>query len=655
MRAGVRSLLWLVPVAIGWSASVSCTNAQLYARNYQPDVSSLTGVKGDLCTDDPASLAFPLKIVVVVDGGLSGLLDNRGAALNALVNQYNGSNVSFDFVLMGQTAQSLTMGFTTDPSLIQNAVQSIGANVSPLRDYEAAILLATTDIESDALGTSPGLRSRTHYAIDFVTQGPPTPSLPTLWCGANQLMPGSQTCTTQFANNFCPNLVPPPADCELTLYTTLVTELTTFLQANGALDFIGHFYEIGQDPRAKELLSGMSLACKGAFAGAPQGQLNLLDTALIDPSSLFQLRELVVWNENYVLRNGVPSPDSDADGLADDEEAELGTNPTKADTDGDGVGDKIEHALAYPGSEFNPLVPGKFKECSNIKKPFPDSDADGLDDCEEAVEGTNPYLQDTDRDGLPDVVEVLRGVFPLADDRLYDTDADGMHNGLELQQATDPNVNDSAAAVANAYSNSVVADVATGNGVTVVLNPNPAYPFPGVSIDSVAGTTAGTITLAVNPGPPLTLAWGDVGGGQVGKRVDVSASGTFTLLSASDLEMIVRVNASVLARAEPAATTVPIVLTTSFRRCYQVSVQNIRLLSTLANADKGDAGAGARTGGGWNIVHVYLGEALNGLPGAPTVYRVDTIPFQFIPPDQKTPSSAYVTLLQSDLTTLITN
>ena len=652
MRSSILRLLWLVPAVLAWGAHVACTDANLYRQNYQPDIAGLTGVKGDLCTDDPAALAFPLKIVVIVDGGVAGMLDNRGAALKALVDQYNGSNVSFDFILMGANAQSLTQGFTNDPSQIQNAVKSLGSNVSPLRDYEAALLVATTDIESDALGSSPGVRSRTHYAVDFIAQGPPNPALQTLWCGANQLMPGSQQCTMQFGATFCPNDVPPPADCELELYTTLVTELTTFLQTNGALDFIGHFYEVGQDPRATAVLSAMTLASKGAFAQFTPGKLNLLDTALIDPDSHFQLRELVVWNSNYLLRNGIPSPDSDGDGLSDDEEGPLKTDPTKADTDGDGVGDKIEHVLAYPGSEFNPIVAGKFTECVNISKPFPDSDADGLNDCEEAVEGTSPYLQDTDRDGLPDVLEVLRGVFPLVDDRLYDTDGDGMRNGVELQQATDPNFNDSVAAVANAYSDNVLSDVADGGGISVVLNSNPAFPFPGVAIDSVGGTIGGTATLGVSPGPPLSMSWTDVGGAQFGQPVDVSASGTFTLLSPSDKQMIVRVNAAVLTKAEPAGASLPIALTPSYRACYQVDVQNIRLMSTLATAQ---GGASARAGEGWNLVNVYMGEALNGLASVPTVYRFDTIPFQFIPPDKKTPSSAYVTLHQSDLQTLITN
>jgi Bacterial TSP3 repeat len=650
VRAGHFSIACLVPAA-AWLVSAACTDAQLYAPNYQPNIADLTGVEGDLCTDDPASLAFPLKIVVVIDGGISNMLDDRKAALQALVQQYSGSNVSFDFILMGQMAQSLTQGFTNTPALIQQAVNSIGSNVSPLRDYEAAMLQATTDIESDALGTSPGVRSRTHYALDFVAQGAPTPSLVDIWCGANQLMPGSPDCTTQFDANFCPNQVPAPADCELVLYTTLVTELTSFLQTNGALDFIAHFYEVGSDPRAQTILSSMTLAAKGAFAQAPFGKLNLLDRALIDPHSHFDLRELVVWNANYILRRGVPSADSDGDGLTDDEETSIKTSPIKADTDGDGVGDKIEHVLQYPGSEFNPLVPGKFTECSALKQPFPDSDGDGLNDCEEAVEGTSAFLQDTDDDGLPDGLEALRGVYPLADDRLYDTDGDGMRNGLELQQGTDPNNNDSAAAVTYAYTLSVVSDD-PDSGVSVVLDPNPEYPFPGVTIDTVAGSVGGTITLGVAPGPPLTLAVSDVGSPQLGSPVDVSASGVFTLLSPSGLATRVRVDAQVLSRVAASATTVQITLTPSYRSCHQVNVQNIRLVSTQA-LPKGSPGG--HVGGGWNIINVYMGQALDGIATSPTVYRFDTIPFQFIPPDQKSPSSAFVTLQQDDLTTLITN
>ncbi len=669
--------LCLAPLVVAWAASASCTSAQLYGTGYQPNEASLTGIVGDLCTDDPTSTAFPLKIAVIIDEGLSGEPDDRAAALNNLLSQYSGDNISFDLILMGdpfdssmgQTAQSLTQGFTSDMGTLQSAIQAIGGASSPLRNYEAALLAATTDIESDAIGTSPGLRSRTHYALQFAVQGPPDPDLPTLWCGSNQLLPGTSACTMGFDSNYCPNYMPPGtltpteavADCEVILYNQLITELATFLQTNGALDFLGQFYQVGNDPRAGTILSGMALAAKGAYVQQPQGMLDLTTNPLIDPDSIFQLREFVVWNANAILRDGVPQADSDGDGLTDDEEAVIGTDPTNPDTDGDGVGDKIEYVLQTKqdsgvGAEFNPLKFGTFLQCANLTLPFPDSDGDGLNDCEEAIEGTNPYLQDSDGDGLPDQLEVLRGVFPLVDDRLFDTDDDGMLNGTELKQGTDPNTNDSAAAVTYAYTLGQIADGpngADGGGAIVLLSPTPTYPFPGVSIEAVSGTAAGTINLDVSRGPPLTLSVSDLNATTYGGAVNVSGSGVFTLISPLGTEMTVKVNATDLRQfVSSAMTQVPITLQPSLRSCFNMNIQNIHLVSTKATPAGEAAG---RTGPGWNLVNVWMGEALNGVVSAPTVYRVDTVPYQFIPPSSKTPSTPFVTLEQTDLNTILRN
>jgi hypothetical protein len=648
----------LVAAWCGVPGVFSCTNAQLYATGYQPNEASLTGVEGDLCTDDPGGGAFPLKIAVIVDSGLSGIPDDRASALQNLVTQYSGSTVEFDIVLMAESAQSLTGGFTNDPTTLEMAIQTAGAAVSPLRDYEAAMLAVTTDIESDAIGTSPGVRSRTHYALQFAAQGPPTPDLPDLWCGANQLMPGSGMCTKQFDANFCPSIMPAPssADCELSLYVSLVTELSTFLQTNGALDFLAQFYSVGGNARANTILSAMTLTAKGAFAQPALGSLNLTSTPIVDKNSIFDLREFVVWNANAILRNGIPVPDSDGDGLTDEEEKQIGTDPTKADTDGDGVGDKIEYSLMYKGSEFNPLVSGNFIQCANIQKPFPDSDGDGLNDCEEAIIGTDAFLQDTDDDGLPDQLEVLRGVFPLVDDRLFDTDDDGMLNGRELEQGTDPNTNDAAAAVTYAYTVSVAAQGPggpDGGGAVVRLEPTPIYPAPGVAIEAVNGATMqGTITIEVNPGNPLTLAVSDVGASKFGDAVDVQASGLFTLLSPRGVEVSVTVNASDLRGAVASRMAIPVALNPSLRSCFNVDIQNITLVNTLATPAGANAG---RNGPGWNLVNVYMGEVLNGIKTAPTIYRVDTIPYQYIPPSTKNPSAPFVTLQQTDLTTLLKN
>jgi len=76
--------------------------------------------------------------------------------------------------------------------------------------------------------------------------------------------------------------------------------------------------------------------------------------------------------------------DADNDGLPDDLEMELGTDPNDPDTDGDGVTDGVEVFVL----ESDPLAP--------------DIDDDGLNDSEEESLGTDPNEADTDRDGTDD-------------------------------------------------------------------------------------------------------------------------------------------------------------------------------------------------------------------------------------------------------------
>ena len=65
-----------------------------------------------------------------------------------------------------------------------------------------------------------------------------------------------------------------------------------------------------------------------------------------------------------------------------------------------------------------------------------DTDADGLDDAQEAIAGTNPSLADTDDDGLNDGVEVLElATNPLG----ADTDGDRLNDALEVSGFTAAN------------------------------------------------------------------------------------------------------------------------------------------------------------------------------------------------------------------------
>ena len=129
--------------------------------------------------------------------------------------------------------------------------------------------------------------------------------------------------------------------------------------------------------------------------------------------------------------------DPDKDGLITKVEKEIGTDPKKADTDGDGLND---------GAEVNQYKTDPLKADSdgdglndgaevNQYKTDPlkaDTDGDGLNDGAEVNQyKTDPLKADTDRDGLNDGAEVNKH---KTDPLKADTDGDGLNDGAEVNQ-----------------------------------------------------------------------------------------------------------------------------------------------------------------------------------------------------------------------------
>ncbi len=103
------------------------------------------------------------------------------------------------------------------------------------------------------------------------------------------------------------------------------------------------------------------------------------------------------WEVQYFGNtSATPSADPDNDGLTNLQEQSNGTNPTLADTDGDGLSD---------GAEVNTYL-------TNPK--LADTDGDGLSDGAEVnTYLTHPKLADTDGDGFTDGEEITAGTNPL--------------------------------------------------------------------------------------------------------------------------------------------------------------------------------------------------------------------------------------------------
>ena len=104
--------------------------------------------------------------------------------------------------------------------------------------------------------------------------------------------------------------------------------------------------------------------------------------------------------------------DSDGDGLSDDLERQIGTDPNQPDTDGDGMHDGWEHKYG-----FNPLVNNDDTnvDSDETNDSTCDADSDGLTNKQEADWGTDPNDDDTDNDGVTDGQEVENSSDPNDD------------------------------------------------------------------------------------------------------------------------------------------------------------------------------------------------------------------------------------------------
>ncbi len=162
------------------------------------------------------------------------------------------------------------------------------------------------------------------------------------------------------------------------------------------------------------------------------------------------------------LTEGGNLADTDFDGMVDEDEYDAGTNPLRADTDGDGYGDYIEHTKRGFGFDPNdPCLPaivdmsrgGDATLCTRADPrtwvncdhdgfgagaTYFDDDFDGLTNCEERAVGTDPRIPDTDADGLIDQVDVYAGLSPTVWDYDRDLDQDGIPNGREIEWHLNP-------------------------------------------------------------------------------------------------------------------------------------------------------------------------------------------------------------------------
>lgn len=170
---------------------------------------------------------------------------------------------------------------------------------------------------------------------------------------------------------------------------------TTFVEDGGLI-------ANSTDPNKVTLASLQSLA--NDVAGVVEQELDGVDMDVVQAQIQQEITEQLAQTPDTIVQpsaNPILEPDFDGDGVSDDREAELGTDPFDADSDDDG------------------LIDGK-----------------------EIEVGTDPLNSDTDSDGMLDGWEVLFELDPLTDDSQLDPDGDQLKNIEEFNAGSNPNSSD---------------------------------------------------------------------------------------------------------------------------------------------------------------------------------------------------------------------
>jgi len=484
-----------------------------------------------------------------------------------------------------------------------------------------------------------------------------------------------------------------PNSCEERLLILDVLEMKTFAIKNGAGQFQFHtaylpdtatrnskdpFYPPGpgkcagnssaDTARTGRLLSQLAYAGNGGFQQfttaeqIPAGFLKVGQDLYTSRDALV-MKEFMVYNSNVLpVSNGI-QPDTDADGLTDDVEQQLKTCISDEDTDGDGLSDIVEVKLATDPlrstkavecvdlaftkeSDDDPCAPGTSKTWTI----FQDLDKDGLNTCEERLLGTEDSLYDSDADGIPDKIELKSGSNYLANDQLKDADLDGVVNRDEIRGHTNPRANDAQSQANLAYRYEEVDE-----GLKEVLSFTKPFNITGVTIKNVSpATSPGVGWLKFTPGPPPTLAWQDYAdmgtGGTYGEAVEITkpVKDGYRLTSCrkiagggctpdSDLKYIT-VLVDGPSSYPPNSIIEKINISSALRNCLRFRVRNITLMETGVDRF-------IKTRGN-NTIDLYFAEAPQKAKSGYGIFRIASVLVNYTkgPPEQRTPKKAEITL-----------
>ena len=625
----------------GLLAGTGCTERNLYSRvGQEPPLVDKVALTGILCTDDPATRQFPVKILFIVDS--SGPMREAAPfgehvfAMEQVVSQFLPiANVFVGVIRYDTNAQSLiseqrgriTSGFSRDDALVDAAFATVRTGAGA-RDFPAALSLARSLITGDAFQEDLGPLSRTKYVVVHIASGSPAPEIP------------DSRCDGLFEQT--------PDNCELAFLEKFARDLRDQLEDLGAAEFAFHTVQLETpvegapcDPTAG------AAACGGAGGGLACIQVGVRPdfgrcVQLCDPNA-----PICDADPNRDVCTQVVLPDATAvnvcargelacfDGIDNDNDGDdrdcsdpdypygcNGNNNCEADCRSQcrlaQIGDTMARATGGRYERFftpDQINLGRIDFRSTqrlfVLKEFmvtnrnalatesgfvPDTDADGLSDAMEDMLGLDALNPDVDGDYYNDKLEhllrslgldpLVPNVLPDCDDPVVDTDGDGLRDCEEKLLASDRTLFDSDA-------DGFPDQVEFRAGTNVIFNDA----LDDLDLDGVSNAA------------------------ELRGHSDVSAN-----------------DARVRAELSYRYRSIDLGATNDQRSCYDMRVTNVTLVNTR---DRG-------LGPGNNDIIVYFGQVPQGDLEGFGIFDAAQIRVQFLPPDRRIPDTAIFDLQEND-------
>lgn len=315
----------------------------------------------------------------------------------------------------------------------------VGTTISPqpldrgYTNYVSALQLARNLIKADAQYEAGSIERpivTSSYRIMFVSDGMPN-------------VPAGRGASGIYTQDFTRDIEPVIAQTLALKNDPVLGSYISEISLGTAYYFTG-----AQAPEAVALLQQMADAGNGQFMKFGAGE-NVMYGALAPPirSIRNQLVDAFAENMNTVWwDDGRLLLDRDGDGLPDEVEQRSGSDPSAEDSDGNGVSDYVEYRLTgkpCQDSACGRSARNNYSVCDGFKPSveaservtFPDTDGDGLNDCEEFLLKSDSKKFDSNDDFIPDFTALRNGLafIPGTSGALAQPQGDGISSYLKLK------------------------------------------------------------------------------------------------------------------------------------------------------------------------------------------------------------------------------